>query len=41
MATKNAKFYSRRAGKDGEVKSHKTRSAAICAAKERGQIWIT
>lgn len=41
MATKNAKFYSRPAGEDSEVKSHRTRSAAIAAAKEHGQIWIT
>ena len=41
MATKNALFYSRRAGKNSEVKSHKTLNAALNAAKEHGQIWIT
>ncbi len=41
MASKNAQFYSRRAGKNSEVRSHRTRDAAIGAAKEHGQIWIT
>ena len=41
MATKNAPFYSLRAGKDRDVKSHRTREAAMNAAKEHGQIWIT
>ncbi len=41
MATKNAPFYSLRAGKDRDIKSHRTRDAAINAAKEHGQIWIT
>ncbi|HHP5493849.1 TPA: hypothetical protein ACSCYS_004256 [Aeromonas veronii] len=41
MATKNAPFYSRRAGNDSEIKSHKTISGAMNAAKEHGQIWST
>lgn len=41
MATKNAPFYSRRAGNDSEIKSHRTLSGAMNAAKEHGQIWST
>ena len=41
MATKQAPFYSLRAGRDNEVRSHRTLSGAMNAAKEHGQIWIT
>lgn len=41
VATKNASFYSCRAGKPDAIKSHRTRLAAMKAAGEFGQIWIT
>lgn len=39
MATKDALYYSCRAGRPDTVKSHRTRSAAINAAGEFGQIY--
>lgn len=39
MATKNALFYSCRAGRPDTIKSHRTRKAAMSSAGEMGQIW--
>jgi hypothetical protein len=41
MATINAAFYSCKAGRPDTIKSHRVRSAALVAAGELGQIWIT
>jgi hypothetical protein len=41
MPTKNATFYSCKAGRPETIKSHRERSAALKAAGEMGQIWIT
>lgn len=41
MATKNAPFYSCRAGRPDTIKSHRTRNAAMNAAGEMGQMWDT
>jgi hypothetical protein len=40
MPTKNAPFYSCKAGNPDAVKSHRTRRAALSSAGEMGQIWI-
>lgn len=39
MATKNAAYYSCKAGRPETVKSHRTLKAALNAAGEMGQIW--
>lgn len=40
MATKNAPFYSCRAGRLDTLKSHQTLSRAMASAGECGQIWV-
>ena len=41
MATKNAPFYSCRAGRPDTIRSHRNRKAAVAKAGECGQIWDT
>lgn len=41
MATKNAAYYSCKAGRPDTLKSHRQRNAAMKAAGEMGQIWVT
>ena len=41
MPTRNAPFYSRRPGDDQPIRSHRKYSAALKAASELGQIWLT
>ena len=41
MATKNAAFYSCKAGRPDTIKSHRAQAAAQAVAGELGQIWIT
>ncbi|MBZ9574560.1 hypothetical protein [Modicisalibacter sp. MOD 31.J] len=41
MPTKNAPYYSCKAGRPETLKSHRQRHAAMKAAGEMGQIWIT